>query len=191
MSYHSSEQLEHPGHLTPVDQPIGIDRVLLPRLMFASGRTSKAVARIRGIEANPHSVALGLAIGVFAAFVPLFGLQLGLAATGAWFLGANVVAALIGTFIGNPLTWPLMWVASYKVGTVLLGREAATADLASTIDRIGATVVSLSPGTLSETGQLLRPILEALTVGSIPLGLLVAGLAYLIARRLLLGAGAT
>jgi len=130
-------------------------------------------------------VALGVAIGVFAAFVPVFGFQLGLAAVGAWLLGANVVAALLGTFVGNPVTWPLMWLSSYKLGAVLLGREDLGPEMASAIDRIGASLVAMSPDALSEGGRLLLPILGAMTVGAIPVGLIVAAAAYMLARRIL------
>lgn len=166
------------------EQLARLDRVRVVRRAAASAYEAIAL-RLTRLEANPHSVALGVAIGVFAAFVPVLGFQLGLAAVGAWLFGANVVAALLGTFIGNPLTWPLMWASSYKLGAVLLGREDIGPQVTSAIDRIGASLVAMSPDALSESSRLLLPILGAMTVGAIPVGLIAAAAAYMLARRIL------
>ena len=55
-------------------------------------------------------------------FTPLFGLHFVFAAALAWVMGGNMVAALLATFVGNPVTFPLIAAVSMEVGTWLLGR---------------------------------------------------------------------
>jgi len=77
---------------------------------------SKRIVRISG---SPHAVALGLAIGVFAAFTPFFGFHIVIAIVVAWGLGANIAAAAIGTAFSNPLTMPFIFGMIYAVGRAL------------------------------------------------------------------------
>jgi len=76
--------------------------------------------RVLRIPATPHSVALGLAIGVFAAFTPLYGLHIIVAIFVAWMLSANIAAAIIGTACANPLTIPLIFSVTYELGRTVL-----------------------------------------------------------------------
>lgn len=77
--------------------------------------------RIRRLPDTPHRIALGFACGSMASFTPLFGLHFVLAAALAWVLRANVLAALIGTVVGNPLTFPLIAWFSMALGRRILG----------------------------------------------------------------------
>ena len=52
-------------------------------------------------------------------FTPLLGLHFVLAVVFAFLIRGNFIAALIGTVVGNPLTFPLIWGLIYKVGTYL------------------------------------------------------------------------
>lgn len=79
------------------------------------------VLRLSRIASSPHQIALGFSIGVFAAFTPLLGLHFFLAAIAAFVARASVLAAVLGTVVGNPLTLPLMWAAAYEVGHKVTG----------------------------------------------------------------------
>jgi len=72
--------------------------------------------RIRRLPDTPHKIALGFAVGAFVCFTPFFGLHFFAAALIAWILRGNVLASLIGTFIGNPLTFPIIATVSYRLG---------------------------------------------------------------------------
>src|SRR5579871_6265716 len=67
------------------------------------------VLRLWRIPASPHSIALGCAVGVFAIFTPFLGFQMMLAALLAIVFGGSVLASAVGTFAGNPLTYPVIW----------------------------------------------------------------------------------
>lgn len=72
----------------------------------------------------PHRIARGIACGVFASFTPLFGLHFFLAVLLAWIARGNVIAALIGTAAGNPLTFPFIAVLSIDLGHMILDSRA-------------------------------------------------------------------
>jgi len=73
---------------------------------------------------NRNSIAKGLAIGMFfGVCVPLGqGLVAGFVAIR---LRANLPAAVLATFISNPLTTPAIIVAAYYAGLAVLGEPAA------------------------------------------------------------------
>jgi len=72
---------------------------------------------------NRRSVAIGGAIGVFYAFMPIIG-QMPLAAVTALFLRGNIALALALTWISNPITAPAIFYSCYRLGQTLLGGYA-------------------------------------------------------------------
>ena len=80
--------------------------------------------RIVRIPDSPHSIAMGFSIGVFVAFTPFLGFHTILSIFIAWVLGANIISSLIGTFLGNPITYPLMWTFSYALGSFFFNAQS-------------------------------------------------------------------
>ena len=68
---------------------------------------------------NRHSVALGLALGLFVGFMPIFG-QMFIAAALAIIIRVNLPIAVMAVWVSNPLTIAPLYFFSYKVGTWLL-----------------------------------------------------------------------
>ncbi|MBO9436052.1 DUF2062 domain-containing protein [Ruegeria sp. R13_0] len=79
--------------------------------------------RVRRLPDSPERIARGIGAGVFAAFTPFYGLHFLVAAIGARLLNGNIVAALSGTFFGNPLTYVPIGVICLQTGHFLLGTE--------------------------------------------------------------------
>nr|WP_242511865.1 DUF2062 domain-containing protein [Rhodobaculum claviforme] len=77
--------------------------------------------RLSRLPDTPRRIARGIAAGMFASCTPLFGLHFVIAALGARLLGGNILAALLGTFLGNPLTFPLIVETSVQLGSWMLG----------------------------------------------------------------------
>jgi uncharacterized protein (DUF2062 family) len=73
---------------------------------------------------SPHHIAFGVALGVWISFCPLIGTHTFIALFLIWLLGGSFLAAFVGLFFGNPWTFPLIWAANYRVGTMLLGLKA-------------------------------------------------------------------
>ena len=77
--------------------------------------------RLKRIPDTPHKISLGMSCGIFASFTPLFGLHFLIAGLLSYVLRANVLASLIGTFVGNPITFPIITVFNLKLGEWILG----------------------------------------------------------------------
>lgn len=78
--------------------------------------------RLRRLPDPAHKIARGVAAGVFVSFTPLFGVHFFLAAGLAWVMGGNMMAAVLATFFGNPITFPLIVAVSMECGSWLLDR---------------------------------------------------------------------
>ena len=86
------------------------------------GRYNKKIlVRLKQLKGTPYSVAAGFACGVAISFTPFIGFHLLLAAITAWIIRGNIISSAIGTLIGNPWTFPFIWVAVLSTGNYLLG----------------------------------------------------------------------
>ncbi len=110
--------------------------------------------RLSRLKGDTHSIALGTAIGIFASFTPFLGLHIILAGLISWFTKANIIASVLGTAVGNPLSFPLIWLVSFNLGYRLLGRETdggyvENISLMNLFDRFGEVLLPwLIGGTL-------------------------------------------
>jgi hypothetical protein len=77
--------------------------------------------RMRRLPDTPERICVGIAAGSFVSFLPLYGLHFLSAALVAWIVRGNILAALLGTFYGNPITFPIMAVTALELGHWLLG----------------------------------------------------------------------
>lgn len=86
--------------------------------------------RMKRLPDTPHRIAVGIAAGGFVSFSPFFGFHFVYAALVAWIFRGNIVAGLIGTAIGNPLTFPAIAASSLGLGRWMLGVEGRALDFA-------------------------------------------------------------
>jgi len=77
--------------------------------------------RIRRLPDPPHRIARGIFAGVFISFTPLFGFHFLGAVMLARLMQGNIIAALMATFFGNPVTFVFIALSSMKTGAWLLG----------------------------------------------------------------------
>jgi uncharacterized protein (DUF2062 family) len=78
--------------------------------------------RLHRLPDPPHRIARGIFAGVCVTFSPFFGLHFFLAAGMAVLLRGNVVASLLATFVGNPLTFVPIATLAFQTGNLVLGR---------------------------------------------------------------------
>jgi uncharacterized protein (DUF2062 family) len=131
---------------------------------------TKRLLRLRG---SPHSVAAGFAAGVFIAFLPIPGFHLPIAALAAWLIAGDVVASALGSTVGNPLTWPAIWGATYELGRFILdGHQAGPAPAPHFAHMLHSMHLS----------ELWDPLLKPMLLGAIPLGLAAAVVSYFVTR---------
>ena len=81
--------------------------------------------RVRRLPDTPEKIARGVWAGVFTTFTPFYGLHFVVAAIIARLMRGNILAALMATFFGNPLTYVPIGVASLGTGHWLLGMSPA------------------------------------------------------------------
>ncbi|MDN5787224.1 DUF2062 domain-containing protein [Pseudorhodobacter sp.] len=85
--------------------------------------------RLRRLPDAPHRIARGIFAGILVSFSPLFGLHFGGAALIAWIMRGNILAALMATFVGNPITFPFIAAFSVEFGNFLLGHPGVMSPL--------------------------------------------------------------
>lgn len=134
--------------------------------------------RVLRLTATPHAIAAGVAAGVFASCTPLIGFHFILSFVVAYVIGGNLVAAALGTSFGNPLSFPFIWAATYKLGCVILGgegtREGQHLDLHALFRDL-------------DMHQLWAPVLKPMMVGGLPLGLFFGVVFYVVTYYMVSG----
>lgn len=85
--------------------------------------------RLRRLPDAPHRIARGIFAGVFISFSPLFGLHFGAAAILAWIMRGNILASLMATFVGNPITFPFIAAFGVELGNWMLGHPGVMSPL--------------------------------------------------------------
>jgi len=95
--------------------------------------------RLRRLPDPPHRIARGVFAGTFVNFPPIIGFQMLGAAGLALLMRGNIIAALLATFLSNPVTTPIIAYVSLETGYWILGRDGHV-NLAGVYDAfVGAT----------------------------------------------------
>lgn len=101
------------------------------RMVWPRGGWGRALGymthRIRRLPDSPEKIGRGIFAGTFISFTPLYGMHFILAAAMARLMRGNVLAALLATFVGNPLTYLPIAMVSMKLGHLILGRHSRLA----------------------------------------------------------------
>ncbi|ORE94317.1 DUF2062 domain-containing protein [Acuticoccus yangtzensis] len=129
--------------------------------------------RVLRLEASPHAIAAGVAAGAFASCTPLVGFHFLLSFALAWVIGGSMIAAAFGTAVGNPLTFPLIWVTSFQLGELILGPAP---------DRVAPGDLELSFNLLTQSFGTIWPTLKPMFVGGMVMGAVIGGGLYLLVR---------
>ncbi len=75
--------------------------------------------RLARLPGSNYAISSGFACGAMVSFTPLLGFHFVLAVIFAYLIRGNFIAALIGTVVGNPVTFPFIWGIIYKIGTYI------------------------------------------------------------------------
>ncbi len=78
--------------------------------------------KLARLPASTYAISAGFACGSMVSFTPLLGFHFVFAVMFAYLLRANYIAALIGTIVGNPISFPLIWGLIYKVGAFIVDK---------------------------------------------------------------------
>jgi len=168
---------------TPPDWREKLRVAVWPRRSWT--RSLKYLAkRVLRLTASPHAIAGGIAAGVFASFTPYMGLHFLIGFVIAYIIAGNLIAAAAGTFVGNPITFPFIWSATYSTGSFIL---YGTTDGGGP----GESLLRLKEINFFRDGlgglweviiSIWEPVLKPMSVGAIPLGVTAGIIAYVVTR---------
>ena len=151
--------------------------------------------RLKRIPDTPHKISLGMSCGIFASFTPLFGLHFIIAGLLSYLLRANVLASLIGTFVGNPITFPIITVFNLKLGEWILGSSEHSSgdggkifegflDFIFLIYKSFFTEGSIGENNVPRMNEFLNGIFIPYSLGGLILGIFIAVVSYFLLRPL-------
>lgn len=72
--------------------------------------------RVLRLKGTSYAIAAGLASGIAVSFTPFFGFHLILGLAVTYLIRGNLLATALGTLVGNPWTFPIMWNLSNLTG---------------------------------------------------------------------------
>ncbi len=88
------------------------------------GRAARYVKhRLHRLPDSPEKIARGIFAGVFTTFTPFYGMHFVVAAILSTLMRGNVLASLLATFFGNPLTYVPIVMTSMQTGYWMLGMD--------------------------------------------------------------------
>ena len=151
--------------------------------------------RLKRIPDTPHKISLGMSCGIFASFTPLFGLHFLIAGLLSYLLRANVLASLIGTFIGNPITFPIITVFNLKLGEWILGSDEYSSadggkifegflDFIFLIYKSFFTEGSIGENSVPRMNEFFNGVFIPYSLGGLILGIFIAFISYFLLRPL-------
>jgi len=129
--------------------------------------TYERFVRIRG---EPREIAFGFALGIFIGMSPFLGLQMAMALLLAALFKWNKISAMLGCWISNPVTMPIIYPVAYLVGAKLVGIEKAYPIPAQMDWSLLLRMLEKSP-----------EIISLMTLGGIVLGIPLAVTGYVFA----------
>ncbi len=126
--------------------------------------------RLSRLPGSPYSIAAGFACGAAISFTPFIGCHFVGAALIAWLIGGNLMASAIGTVVGNPWTFPFIWLGIYRIGCWMIGCEPGE----TLSESLSLTYIFEHP----------RAILLPMSVGALPTAIVVWVAFYAVVWRI-------
>lgn len=77
--------------------------------------------RVKRQKGSVEYVAKGLAIGVATSFLPFIGFHLAIILAACFIMRSSMIAGVVGSLVGNPWTFPVIWLWCYNLGQLILG----------------------------------------------------------------------
>ncbi|MBT9384047.1 DUF2062 domain-containing protein [Pseudooceanicola sp. CBS1P-1] len=100
-------------------------KTILKEMVWPRGGWARAFYyvrhRLHRLPDTPEKIARGVFAGIVVVFSPFFGMHFPLAALLALAVRGNVLAAMLATFVGNPVTFVPIGMISLGFGRFLLG----------------------------------------------------------------------
>lgn len=154
------------------------------------------IYRVLHADDTPHRLALGIAVGMFCAWLPIMGFQMAATVVLASFIRANRIVGLPVVWVSNPLTAAPIYFANYWFGNLIMNifRSAPAMTYQEYQDFLGRFLgVFLNPSNVFSNlfeaefwrnlARFLADVSWDLWLGSLIMGLFLGGLAYIVSYR--------
>lgn len=130
-------------------------KTLRPVAQLTYNRMIKPIFEIKD---SAHSIALGVAVGLWIAFTPTVGIQMTLSVIACTILRANILVAVAMCWVSNPITFVPMYYSYYKLGLVVTDAKSISgAEFKKSIQNNYVLVSKKKPRT-QDTAQSLKSI---------------------------------
>jgi uncharacterized protein len=146
-----------------------IDPIKPPLRAKIKSRIQHWAKRTRALNGEPRYVAMGMAVGICVSATPTIPFQTIAAVALAFVMRGSKAAAALGVWLSNPITFPVFYLASYKIGAVLFGISTDT---------------NIAGHSTSDLLQLGFDISLAAMTGGIIIGIILATGAYIITYKI-------
>ena len=149
-------------------------------------RTGKYLLhRLSRLPGTPYTLAGGFACGAAASFTPFVGLHFILAGIIAWITRADILASAIGTAVGNPWTFPFIWVWIYNLGRWMgFGHNDVNVMELDFPHLFGQLAEALLNGDFSTVIDIAAPVLWPMFMGGLPTSVAVWIIFYFPLKRI-------
>jgi len=151
--------------------------------------------RLLHINDSPHRLALGVALGLFVAWLPLYGLHLIIVLSLTLLFGANKFTGLASTWANNPFTVIPIYYLNYLFGKKLTGffhiGSSLNSEQKSELLHLSEKVKDIPMNLFAtdfwrQVSKVFMQIGVELTVGSVILGLTAALLGYVVCYHVII-----
>ncbi|MEL7544370.1 MAG: DUF2062 domain-containing protein [Pseudomonadota bacterium] len=144
--------------------------------------------RVWRLQGTPEFIALGCVCGMFASFTPFVGFHFVVAGVLAYVFRASILASAIGTFVGNPLTFPFIWYGTYAVGNFILGGtgDFSIAELQAGFGAMMTGILTFSSSAFTAAIDTIWPLVKPMLVGAPIIALPICGISYFVIKRMVI-----
>ncbi len=140
------------------------------------------VWRVKRRPGTPEFIARGFAIGAAINFWPILFTHFICGIVLCWIFGGDLIAMFIGTLLGNPWTFAIVYPLMYKIGKILLGLRPIHQETSlDTVEEVWAKIWPIE--SWDSLLNAFREVIFPMMLGGFLLGLPCALLAYFIARN--------
>lgn len=130
--------------------------------------------RMARLPGSPYFIAAGFACGAAVSFTPFVGMHIALSCLLAWALRCSLLAAAIGTVVGNPWTFPFIWIWIYQFGKwILVLERASPVEHIDFLRLFGAMTQAFLRFDLMFVLETAWPVFLPMLVGGIPTAIVV------------------
>lgn len=142
------------------------------------------VRRMARLPGSSGAIAAGFAFGAAISFTPFVGLHLISAGLLAWVSRVSIVASAVGTVIGNPWTFPFIWLWIYQLGRWIgVGGPVNQPGNLNFPRLFGQMLSSLLKFDLNYLRESVWPVFGPMLAGSIPTAIVAWIIAYFVMKQ--------